>query len=58
VLGPGFTQDRVPLTVALLQRVFEDDDFVVIAAKEAIAKPLTERHRGRRALRLRVYVLF
>ena len=39
VLGPGFTKGAVPLTVALVERAFEDAELVVIAAKEAIVRP-------------------
>lgn len=39
VLGPTFTAQRLPVTAALIERVFQDGELAVIAAKAVIARP-------------------
>lgn len=43
IMGPGFTEVRVPLTLALIKRAFEDAELVVLSTKTAIdrARPYT-----------------
>ena len=39
VLGPAFTAETMPVTAALIERVFQDGELAVLAAKAAIARP-------------------
>ncbi|XYD08065.1 phosphatase PAP2 family protein [Methylobacterium sp. NMS12] len=39
VLGPAFTARAMPVTAALIERVFQDGELAVLAAKTAIARP-------------------
>jgi acid phosphatase/acid phosphatase (class A) len=39
VLGPRFTAARMPLTAALIERVFQDGERIVLAAKSRVARP-------------------
>ena len=39
VLGPDFTAARMPVTAALIERVFQDGELAVLAAKARIARP-------------------
>jgi acid phosphatase (class A) len=39
VLGPAFTAAAMPITAALIERVFQDGELAVLAAKTAIARP-------------------
>ena len=39
VLGPAFTAAMMPVTGALIERVFQDGELTVLAAKAALARP-------------------
>lgn len=39
VLGPAFTARAMPVTAALIERVFQDGELAVLAAKTAIGRP-------------------
>ena len=39
ILGPGFTASAMPVTAGLIERVFQDGELAVLAAKAVIARP-------------------